>query len=410
MDGKLNILLVGGGMISEEVILPTIFQERRKGKIDRVMVATRRPRTILHLREVFPQERFEGYPDPKKLDPESSNPDCYLEALGDLKKPGVVIVATPDHLHTGVILRSIEQGFDCIVQKPLCLKTADAHAIIQKASEKAAYVYTDYHKRHDKAIRAAKYRYMRGELGEMLHGHAWIEERREMPLEVFGRWCEQSSPFEYIGVHYVDAYYFITGLKPVRVIGFGQKRFLPAKGKDAFDAVQAVIEWEGGSVLFVQTSWILPQSNPNLTNQGLQLTGTEGTYSANHADRNCNFVTTKRGVETYNPYFFKPFPDWDKPESAEWAGYGGDSLVQPIDDILRICARTRGLPAARAKAVRLRMLRSLRKVRPLPEQALIGTAVNEAVRLSIAQGSAPVFFDDSMVPRMTAGKEESVEP
>jgi len=164
--------------------------------------------------------------------------------------------------------------------------------------------------------------------------------------------------------------------------------------------VQAIIEWEGGSVLFVQTSWVLPQSNPNLTNQGLQLTGTEGTYSANHADRNCNFVTTKRGVETYNPYFFKPFPDWDEPERVEWAGYVEDSLGQPIEDILRICAQTKGLPAARARAVRLRMLRGLRKVRPLPEQAIIGTAVNEAVRLSIARGSVPVVFDHSMMPRV----------
>ncbi len=401
MDGKLNILLVGGGMISEEVILPTIFQERRKGKIDRVLVATRRPSTILHLREVFPKERFEGYPDPRKSDPESSHPDCYLEALDDLREPGVVVVATPDHLHTDVVLRSIEHGFDCIVEKPLCLKTADAHAIIRKASEEAAYVYTDYHKRHDKAIRAAKYRYMRGDLGEMLHGHAWIEERREMPLEVFGRWCEQSSPFEYIGVHYVDAYYFITGLKPVRVIAFGQKKFLPQKGKDAFDAVQAVIEWEGGSVLFVQTSWVLPDSNPNLTNQGLQLTGTEGTYTADHANRNCNFVTTRGGVETYNPYFFKPYPDWDDPQRVEWAGYGADSIVQPIDDILRIHARTRGLSSAQAKAVRRRMLRKLKKIRPLPEQALIGTAVNEAVRLSIAKGSVPVVFDESMRPKLS---------
>lgn len=30
-DGKLDVLLVGGGMISKEVVLPTIFQEQRYG-------------------------------------------------------------------------------------------------------------------------------------------------------------------------------------------------------------------------------------------------------------------------------------------------------------------------------------------------------------------------------------------
>jgi D-galacturonate reductase len=401
MSEKLNVLVVGGGMISEEVILPTVFQERRREKVGHVTVASRRPRTIEHLREVFSSEEFTGLPDPTHGDLDSSHPDCYKEALKEIPRPAVVIVATPDHLHTQVVMDSLDAGLDCIVQKPLCLKADDARAIIKKAGEKAAYVYTDYHKRHDKAIRAARYRYLHGDLGEMLHGHAWIEERREMSLEVFKRWCEKSSPFEYIGVHYVDAYHFITGLKPIRVIAWGQKKFLPKHGKDAYDAIQAVVEWDDESVLFVQTSWVLPDGNPNLTNQGLQLTGTEGTYTANHADRNCNFVTTRGGTETYNPYFFKPYPDWDNPMETEWAGYGGDSLIQPIDDLLLISRKTEGLPEGEARQVRERMIDEFRKTRPLPEEALIGTAVNEAVRISIAGGSAYVVFDENMRPRRT---------
>ncbi len=401
MDDKLNILVVGGGMITEEVILPTMFQEKRRGLVGEILVASRRPSTISRLRHAFPDEEFKAFPDPSDHPLESSHPLCYRDALKQLAHPGAVIVATPDHLHTEVVISALDHGFDCIVQKPLCLKTAEANAIARKAREKAAYVYTDYHKRHDKAIRAARYRYMRGELGQMLHGHAWIEERREMSLKVFQNWAEKSSPFEYIGVHYVDAYYYITGLRPVRVIAFGQKKFLPRHGKDCFDAVQAVIEWEDGSVLFVQTSWVLPDSNPNLTNQGLQLTGTEGTYAADHANRNCNFVTTAHGTETYNPYFFKPYPDWDDPGKTEWAGYGGDSLVQPIHDLLSIHRRTKGLAEPEAKAVRLRILEELGKVRPLPEQALIGTAVNEAVRLSMTNGSRAVVFGEGMTPMLT---------
>ena len=63
-----------------------------------------------------------------------------------------------------------------------------------------------------------------------------------MPMKAFAAWAEHSSSFEYIGVHYVDVYYFVTGLKPKRVAAFGQKKWLPTQGKDAYDAVQAVIE------------------------------------------------------------------------------------------------------------------------------------------------------------------------
>jgi hypothetical protein len=43
-----------------------------------------------------------------------------------------------------------------------------------------------------------------------------LDRRGVKSAEVLRGWCDKSSPFEYIGVHYVDAYYFITGLKPPR--------------------------------------------------------------------------------------------------------------------------------------------------------------------------------------------------
>ncbi|RKY31529.1 MAG: hypothetical protein DRP67_02465 [Candidatus Omnitrophota bacterium] len=396
---KANILIIGGGMITQEVILPTIFQERRKGKIDQIFVATRRKSTIEKLRKIFPEEEFKGFPE-KAKDPEEPFPECYKEALSQLPKPGIVIVATPDHLHTQMTIDSLKSGFHVIVEKPLCLKVEEVYEIDKVAKQVGGYVYTDYHKRHDPALRACQYKYRKGEMGEVLCGHAWIEERREMPLKWFSRWCDKSSSFEYIGVHYVDMFYFITGLKPVRVIGFGQKKFLPKYGKDAFDAIEGIITWENGATYYVQTSWILPEGNPNLTNQGFQITCTEGEFRADNADRNSNFVTTKYGFERFNPHFFKPFIDWDNPERVEWRGYGADSIIQGIDDCLKIFEATEGLPEEEAKKIRKEMISKFEKTRPLPSQALIGTAVIEGVKLSVLNGSKPVIFDEKLYPKI----------
>lgn len=398
-DGKISILVVGGGMISEEVILPMVFQEQKRGRVGSVSIATRRPSTIKHLKEVFGRYEFKGYPDPEKENNlESDHSEIYKQAIADLDEKGVVIVATPDHLHTPVIMSSIENAHHVIVEKPLCLKVDDVHKIMKAAREKGIYVLTDYHKRHDRAIRAVKYKYSQGELGEMLHGHAWIEERREMPLKVFARWCENSSPFEYIGIHYADAYYFITGLKPKKLTAFGQKKFLPKHGKDAFDSIQATIEWEDGSVLFIQTSWVCSEFNSALTNQGLQLSGTEGEYWADHKDRNLHFVTQKHGYEDFNPNFFKCYNDWDNPNEVEWVGYGYDSIKQGIDDIRYIVTETLGLSGEQALKKRKEILEKFEKTRALPNQALIGTAINEAVRLSIANNNRFVSFDKNMYP------------
>jgi predicted dehydrogenase len=394
----LDALVVGGGMITEEVILPTLFQEQRRGAIGKITVVSRRAATIGHLRDVFPREKFAGIPDPSTVDADSSQPEGYKEAICKLARPGVVIVATPDHLHTSIILAAIEEGHHVIVQKPLCLKVQEACQIMEAASKSAVYVLTDYHKRHDPAIRGAKYKYQQGELGQMLHGHAWIEERREMPLKHFARWAQESSPFEYVGVHYVDVYYFITGIKPKRLVAFGQKKLLPQLGKDAFDAVQATIEWEDGSVFWVQTAWVCSEHNSALTNQGLQLLGTDGEYWADHKDRRCHFVTQKNRYEEYNPNFFKTFNSWEPEEDLEVRGYGYESIVQGIQDVARLYEETSGLDVNESHLKREQILRMLEPKRALPSQALIGTAVNEAVRLSVANNSCYVSFDQKMNP------------
>jgi len=397
-DGRLPAVVIGGGMITQEVVLPTLFQERRRGRIGEIALASRRAATVRLCQEMFPDERLAGYPDPAATEPQESCPDAYLDALDQLGDVGLVVVATPDHLHTEMVLAAIERGLHCIVEKPLCLKVVEARAIHDAAREKGVYVLTDYHKRHDRAIRAARTRYARGELGEMLCGHAWIEERREMPLRWFARWCGESSPFEYIGVHYADAYFFITGQLPKRLIAFGQKKLLPGLGKDAFDAVQAAIEWQDGSVLYIQTSWVLPDGHTALTKQGLQLTGTQGEYWADHKDRNCYFCTQDGGFEHFNPNFFKGYADPDDPARIEWVGYGYDSILQGIVDVGRIAAETRGLDHTAALLRRRELLDALEPIRALPSQALVGTAINEAVRLSIANDSAYVAFDDDLTP------------
>jgi len=393
---RMPALVVGGGMISAEVVLPTLFQEQDRGLIGDVWVATRRAERIRWLREHVPGRTFRAFPDPTTDGEATTEPDSYKRAIAELPPDGVVVVATPDDFHTPVVEEAIRTGHHCIVQKPLCLKAAEAKRIRESARRAGIYVYTDYHKRHDRAIRAARKRFRDGKLGEMLHGHAWIEERREMPLHWFAHWCERSSPFEYIGVHYADAYFFITGLKPRRLVAFGQKKLLPTLGKDAFDTVSATIQWEDESVLFIRTGWVCSEHQSALTNQGLCLMGTQGEYWSDHKDRHTYFCTQEGGFEHFNPNFFKGYNDWNEPDKIEWVGYGYDSIKQPLDDIRAILTATAGLDTKTALAKRQTMIAALEPHRPLPDQALIGTAVNEAVRLSIANDSAYVRFGPDM--------------
>lgn len=385
---KVDVLIVGGGMISQEVVLPTIFQEQKYGRVGNISISSLTGDIIEKLQGMFPA--FTGYPDPKTQGTDIAYPDMFKQAIADLPENGVVIVATPDHFHTPVIKAAIEAGKHVIVEKPLCLKVDEAKEIIKMAEEKGVYVLTDYHKRHDRSIRACRHKYQQGLLGEMLHGHAWIEEPKYMALEVFKDWCEKSSPFEYVGVHYADAYYFITGLMPKRLVAFGQKKYLPTQGKNAYDAVQATIEWEDGSVQFIQTSWVNSVNNSAMTNQGMMMLGTEGEYWADHKDRNTHFVTDKLGFDEFNPNFFKKYDSFDFPGEEECVGYGYDSIVQGINDVRTIANTTETVEQRRE------LLEKMSETRALPKQALIGVAINNAVRMSADNGSKFVVFDKDM--------------
>src|SRR4029077_1690480 len=73
----------------------------------------------------------------------------WLEILRDFPDLDVMAVATPDHLHTEVILAALNGGAHVITEKPMCLDTAEADRIIALAKKKNPIVAVDMHKRYD---------------------------------------------------------------------------------------------------------------------------------------------------------------------------------------------------------------------------------------------------------------------
>ena len=401
-DGKVDALVIGGGMICEDMVLPTLFQERRRGNVGKLQVVSLNAGIIQRLREVFPDDEFEGIPDPDEHPLDKDMPTQYKRLIAELGDHGCVYVTTPDHLHTRMIVEALEAGHGVVSMKPLCLKVAEAYEIVEATEKQGGYVFTEYHKRRDRAARALRYRYRRGDLGEALYGHAWIEEPKYIPLDKFRLWAHKSSPFEYVGTHYADLYHYVTGLMPRRLVAFGQKKFLPEQGSEAYDSVEVAIEWENGSAFWIQTSWVCPDNNAQMTQQGMMLHCTKGEYKADHANRNCYFVTDEGGFEHYNPNFMKPFDSWVPGEEVDWQGYGYESCSQGLHDVQYILRETEGLPAEDARKRRGEIIAQMVEngCRAMPRQALVGVAVNEGARLSVDNAGRFVTFDEKLHPHL----------
>jgi len=158
MDQKPHICIVGGGMITQVQILPSLYQAQRLGLVGRVSVCALNsaPLRVLAqdetLKKAFPGHDFTAYPS-VDTDPQENFPDLFRDVIEKMPKGGTVVVAVPDQLHYPVIQAALagDQHVCCV--KPLVLKYSQAVEIEKIAYEKGLVVGVEYHKRQRREIR-----------------------------------------------------------------------------------------------------------------------------------------------------------------------------------------------------------------------------------------------------------------
>jgi D-galacturonate reductase len=270
-------LVVGGGMITHDQILPSLYQLQRLGRVGPIGVCAQHGRTLRTLADsqtlqrAFPASAFEPWPG-LAADPEEAHPNLYRQAIAALPARNLVIVALPDHLHFEAVLAALENDQHVIVVKPLVLQAAEAGRIAAEARRRGLFVGIEYHKRLDDRSLMARRKYRDGAFGEFRLGTACLMEKWYYRHSNFQNWCtsEHSDAFTYIGCHYVDLVHFITGLVPVAVSVYGIKDRYP-NGNEGFLWTDARVLWSNGACLNVQNSLSFPDAAPGTNTQGLTL-------------------------------------------------------------------------------------------------------------------------------------------
>src|SRR5256885_14805561 len=162
MDGTIKIALVGAGMFGGDVHARAYADLQRAGispqlgrvgldhwaremtsiKFELVAVATRSEKSARRA-----QKNYRSWTRHKPKAFFGEKP--WLDILRDFPHLDVIAVATPDHLHTEVILAALNAGVHVITEKPMCLDIAEADEIIELAKTKKRIVAVDMHKRFD---------------------------------------------------------------------------------------------------------------------------------------------------------------------------------------------------------------------------------------------------------------------
>lgn len=268
-------------------------------------------------------------------------PAPWEQIIREFPDLDVLVVATPDHLHTRPILCALKAGVHVIAQKPLCLDVGEADHIIGLAAEQNLVVGVDMHKRYD-PDHLRIFTELVPQMGLPVHARGVLEEPLEVSTKIF-KWVEHSDPFSYVGIHWVDLFCHYLKLQPLSLFAFGEKQRLRGEfGIDAFDATQVLVTHTNGMAISYENTWLTPKDFEGPVNQESHYIGGLGKVESDSQYRGLRYWIERRGSRTANTHFFR----WVRRPDGSLActGYGKDSLVDCMEKVVR--CKTRGTPVA----------------------------------------------------------------
>jgi predicted dehydrogenase len=301
-----RIGVIGGGTFGVNH-LRALRQLGYTGQAQLVALAEISDATLRARLEEFP---IKGYAD-------------YREML-DKEDLDAVTVVTPDHLHREITVHCLRAGKHVLVEKPLDVTVDGCREMIEAAREAHMLLQVDFHKRYDPEHEQVQIAVRRGQVGDVLYGYAYMEDRIEVPADWFPGWAGQSSPVWFLGVHFFDLVRWILGSNAKRVFATGQRGHLASLGVDTFDAIQTHVEFENGAGVCFETSWILPREFEAVVNQGLRLVGTKGVWEVDTQDRGSRSCAAGQGMKTWNSNFLRE--RFDSRGRPWFRGYGAESI------------------------------------------------------------------------------------
>lgn len=416
MTKGIDITIVGGGMITYDLILPSIYHLQRTGYVNNIKVCAldsvplRALKNSKEINEAFPGQTFDAFPSLNE--PETKKfPELYKRVLQEMDQRQMVIVAMPDQFHYEVVMEALNNNQHVLCVKPLVLQYKQAAEIEKLAFEKGLFVGIEYHKRFDRRSLMARRSFELGHFGKFVMGEAKLIEPYYYRSSNFQNWftCDKTDPFVYIGCHYVDLVYFITGLKPIEVSVSGIKGRFP-NGNEAYLWAHGRVRFENNAILSVIDGLGYPDQAAGSNDQSLQMFF-EGEGKTGMIKHNDQF----RGVEhSYldgigcggshfnyvSPDFYKLVP-WEgmgyKP-----IGYGFESVAALVHAALGIENAVAGLSEKDSMLKRREMIKEIddKGLLATPANSYINELVVEAARMSILSDGLPVTIEYGSNPHI----------
>ncbi|MBD3375487.1 hypothetical protein GF406_10665 [candidate division KSB1 bacterium] len=413
MPQKHDIVILGGGMITEMQILPSIYHLQRLGLIDHISICALNSPPLQQLaknttlKKAFPGQSFTSFPDFDSVSPKENFPELYKKVIKDIPPRNIVAIALPDQLHFETVMYALEHDQHVLCVKPLALKNEHAIQIEKTAYERGLFVGIEYHKRFDDRVAIARQKYRAGHFGEFRLGMATLIEPWYYRDSNFQNWCttENSDMFTYIGCHYVDQVHMITGLLPTQISVYGSVEDYP-NGNQGYLWTNARIVWENGASLSVLNGMGYPNVGPGGNSQGIWLF-TQGEKDGGilfHDDqyRGIKHSYLVKGTDPGESYYNEPSPDYFKlidrgGQGLTPVGYGYRSIEGIVQAIDRVESTGQANLEQRQKVIKQI---DAEGIIATPANSAFNELVIQAGRMSILSGGRDVVIEYGEKPQV----------
>jgi D-galacturonate reductase len=417
MPESIDVTIVGGGMITNDLLLPSIYHLQRTAVVGKISICALNTPPLkalkdnAEIREAFPGQDFQAHPALSA--PEEENfPELYKGVIASMDKRQAVVVAMPDPLHHQVVMQALASDQHVLCVKPLVLAYDQAEQIREEAFDRGLFVGVEYHKRFDRRSLLARRHYRLGHFGELRMGEAKMIEPYLYRHSNFQNWfiCENTDPFVYVGCHYVDLVYFITGLKPTEVSVVGVKGTFP-NGKQGYMWANGRVRFENGAVLSVTDGLGYPDEGAGSNEQCLEMfcEGKSKSALIKHDDQfrgvTHGYLEGRgpggTGFNFVNPDFFHLVP-WHAAGYMP-AGYGYDSVAAILGTIQRIEAQAAGLREGQS------LKRRQQLIREADEKGLIATPANSSINELVVEAARRSILADGKAVKILYGEHPHVQ-
>ncbi len=186
-----------------------------------------------------------------------------------------VYIATPDFAHYSYTLAALQRDIHVLVEKPLTMDRSEAEALAAAEGQSKAKAMVRFGNRCSPPYMAAKNAIAGGEHGRVLSVKGHLNDTIMVPTEMIS-WSDKTTPAWFLLSHVLDLAAWFTEQRPVRVYAAGVKDVLAARGIDTYDAIQAQITYQNGAMGQFETSWVLPNTMPQVVDMGFQILCEQG--------------------------------------------------------------------------------------------------------------------------------------